>query len=175
MMKPLLPTEESRLPKILFAVLPVAGMVTGIREAVAVGAVTAVGLLFTVFLLKTLLPWIPQETRRLVAAFTFAFFAQLGWYIMEIHPLWMTSAYFLLPEFLFAKKSVQQKVFPLVAVRAAGFFFVTFYLGLCYEILAKRLLVFSFFTPFGTLFLLTVVAFLWKNQPKETSAVETAS
>ncbi|HOW58790.1 MAG TPA: hypothetical protein PLO78_03585 [Candidatus Omnitrophota bacterium] len=166
---------DSLLSRIIFAYLPFMVYAFDLEKAwIAVLCVVAVFWL-TVFFFWFTRNLFPEKLRSEVFFFWLLAWAQAVWYFTKLQPLWALSVFFLIPTSFLepSQKASRVRVFSRVVPRyfwerfLAGFGFIGFVIvmALVQEVLGRQFGMMSFQRPAGILLLLSLAAFLWKNQP----------
>ena len=140
----------------------------------------AAALITAVYWLTLIVFWFtrrlfPEGTVKAVFFLWLGFWAQSGWWIFGLPPLWILSVFLLVPVgFLDEEKTAGRqpvfsgallKYFPERILSGLGFFAFAGILGLCGEFLGSFGHSAALRGPAGVFFLCFLVALLWKNQP----------
>ncbi len=158
------------LRKAVTAVIPALGTTLVLKDAFQVGALICSGYWLTSSFFFFARSWFPGKTWNLCAFLIWmTAFAQIGWYLSGIHPIWIVSLILLSYDDLNREsdvKSLMKEAF----THGFCFWAMLIYLGASQQFLGDYLSLGFFQNPSGAFLLLAVAAAFWKNQPRSIRA-----
>lgn len=136
----------------------------GVSEAFST-AVNIAGLFWlTALFFAACGPFFPDRFRQGAYVLWLGVLAQTGYGFFGLTPLFILSLALLMPADIFEMRK-DSRLFQRMFLRGVLFVVLIVYLAAFQDLLGGRLLVWAFKTPAGSLLLLAIAAFLWKNQP----------
>lgn len=156
--------SESRVSRVFLAVIPLLLFVSDTQSALFYGGLvlSVFGTTFLFFLFFS--PLFPERLLKASYLLWTAVAAQAIFSLSEGHPMALLSLFFLMPPEAF-RKGQRARALKRALFRGVFFAILIYYAGAFREILAGRLLVWTFHLPVGSFFLLALAALIWQNQP----------
>ena len=164
-MKPI----QAPLQRVTIAVIPVLLSTLHLKEAFQIGTMVCVGYWATLALFYFIRHLFPKGFLTAAYLVWWVALAQIGWYLSEIPPFWIASLYLLTSDRTIFENELTSIVKTAIG-DGFGFWVVVIYLGSIQQFLGDYASLGIFRHPAGSFLLLTLVAVLWKNQPRSIRA-----